>query len=210
MKIAVIGTGNVGVALGKGWADKGHPVVFGTRDPESEKVKNLLAQVGQNSGADTPAEAAAAADVVVLATPWNTTEAVVKGLGDLAGKVIVDATNPIGPNLTVATGEANSGAELVAQAANGGSVVKAFNSTGYNNMANPDYNGQAATMFIAGDDAAAKAKVVQLAEDLGFDVADVGGLAMARHVESMAFVWINLALVQGMGREIAFKLLKRQ
>lgn len=209
MKIAIIGTGNVGVTLGKGWVAKEHTVIFGTRDPESDKIRALLAEMGQNGRADTPAEAAAAAEIVVIATPWNATEAVIKGLGNLAGKVLVDATNPIGPNFSVATGAANSGAELIAQWANSGAVVKAFNSTGYNNMADPLYEGQPATMFIAGDEAQAKAKVTQLAEDLGFDTADVGGLAMARHVESMAFVWIHLALVQGMGREIAFKLMKR-
>lgn len=209
MKIAIIGTGNVGITLGKGWAAKGHEVIFGTRDPQSEKIKNLLAEIGKNSCADSPAEAAAAAEIIVIATPWNATEGVIKSLGDLSGKTIVDATNPIGPNFSVATGEANSGAELIAQWANGGRVVKAFNSTGYNNMADPLYDDKSTTMFIAGDNTQAKAQVTQLAEDLGFDVADVGGLSMAGHVESMAFVWIHLALVQGMGREIAFKLMKR-
>jgi len=87
--------------------------------------------------------------------------------------------------------------------------VKAFNTTGANNMADPIYHGEATTMFICGDDVAAKTAVTQLAQELGFDVADVGNLSKARLLEPLALVWISLAMQQGLGRNIAFKLVRR-
>lgn len=209
MKIAVIGTGNVGRALGTNWASKGHNVIFGSRDPHSEKVREILAAAGPNAGAAGLAEAGAAAEVIVLATPWNTNQQVVESLGDVAGKIIVDATNPIGPGFQLAVGTTTSGAEQLADWAQGARVVKAFNTTGWENMADPIYNGEPATMFICGDDAEAKTVVSGLAADLGFDVADTGPLSTARYVEPLAMVWIHLAIVQKQGRQIAFKIIKR-
>ena len=209
MKIAVIGTGNVGGALGSRWAERGHQVMFGTRNPNSDKVKNLLETAGSNAGAAGIREAGAASDVVVLATPWNTTQQVIESLGDLKGKVLVDAANPIGPGLQLTVGTTSSGAEQVAQWAAGARVVKAFNTTGWENMANPIYEGESSAMFICGDDGEAKATVTQLTEELGFDVVDTGALTMARHLEPLALVWINLAMVQGWGRNFAFKVVKR-
>ena len=124
-------------------------------------------------------------------------------------KIRLDATNPIAPGFQLAVGHTTSGAEQVAGWARGARLVKAFNTTGWNNMVDPDYNGEAATMFICGNDVAAKTAVAQLARDLGFAVADVGDLAAARWLEPMAMVWISLAARQGLGRDIAFKLMRR-
>lgn len=209
MNIAVIGTGNVGGALGTGWAQKGHRVTFGSRDPNSAKIQDLLQSAGPNAQAATVSEAVAGAAVVVLATPWPATEPVIRSAGSLAGKVVVDATNPLGPGLQLTVGTTSSGAEQVAQWAEGAPVVKAFNTTGFENMANPIYDGEPIAMFICGDDAEAKATVTRLAEDLGFEVADTGALAMARNLEPLALVWINLAIVQKWGRNFAFKIVKR-
>ena len=88
-------------------------------------------------------------------------------------------------------------------------MVKVFNTTGANNMESPDYNGVAATMFYCGDDADAKATAARLASDLGFDPVDAGSLEQARLLEPLALLWIRLAYAQGMGRDIAFKLMKR-
>ncbi|MCA9971648.1 MAG: NAD(P)-binding domain-containing protein [Anaerolineales bacterium] len=207
MKIAILGTGNVGQALGGGWARGGHAVLFGTREPAGEKARAVVEAVGGGATAVAHQTAVDAADVVVVATPWAATEALLTGLRGWAGKVLVDATNPIAPGLQLAVGKETSGGELVAGWAPGARVVKAFNTTGYNNMADPVYAGESTTMFIAGDDAAAKATVAALAEELGFDVADVGGLAAARFLEPLALVWIRLA--RGLGREIALKLVRR-
>lgn len=209
MKIAVIGTGNVGRALGTSWALKGHQVIFGSRDPHSQKVAEVLAAAGPKASAATLPEAGAAAEVIVLATPWNGIEQTVEALGDVAGKIIVDATNPIGPGFQLAVGTTSSGAEQVAGWAQGGRVVKAFNTTGWENMADPIYHGEATTMFICGDDAEAKIAVTALAADLGFEVADTGPLSTARYLEPLAMVWIHLAIVQQHGRQMAFKIVRR-
>lgn len=209
MKIAVIGTGNVGRALGTSWASKGHEVIFGSRDPHSEKVSQVLAAAGANASAAGLTEAGAVAEVIVLATPWNTNQQVVEALGDVAGKIIVDATNPIGPGFQLTVGTTTSGAEQMAGWAKEARVVKAFNTTGWENMADPIYHGEPATMFICGDDAEAKTVVSGLAADLGFEVADTGPLATARYLEPLAMVWIHLAIVQKQGRQIAFKIVKR-
>ena len=208
MKIAILGTGNVGRALGTSWAYKGHEVIFGSRDPHSEKVQAMLAAAPQ-AKAMTTQEAAAAAPIIVLATPWNAVASVVTSIQDWTDKILVDCTNPIAPGFKLALGYTTSGAEQVAVWAPGANVVKAYNTTGAENMADPIYNGEAVTMFICGDEAAAKETVLQLTRDLGFDAVDVGPLNMARHLEPLAMLWIKMALVNGMGRNIAFKLVRR-
>lgn len=207
MNIAIIGTGHVGQALASGWVSKGHQVVFGSRDPAGEKAQAAVAATGGKATVQREQAAVQTADVVVLAVPWSATETVVKGLGDLTGKVVIDATNPIGPGFVLAVGKDTSGGELVQTWAVGARVVKAFNTTGYGNMLDPVYHGQSTTMFIAGDDGAAKATVAQLAEELGFDVADLGDLVKSRYLEPLAMAWITLAMTQG--REIALKLVRR-
>ena len=211
MKILIVGAGNVGGTLGRRWAQMGHTVIFGTRDPAAAKIQELVQASGSNSSAtaDLPT-AAKAAELILVATPWNATEATLTTLGDLTGKIVVDATNPIGPGFRLETPAAGSGAAAVQSWASGAQVVKAFNTTGFNNMAEPHYTGESTTMFICGDDAAAKQIVRQLTEELGFDVADVGGLNTAHYLEALAMVWINLAMVQGMGRDIALKLVRRE
>ncbi len=209
MKIGIIGTGNVGSALGKGWAGQGHEVVFGTRQPESEKVQTLLAEMGQGVTAVSIPSAIEQADIIVLATLWNAVSDVAHAVNNWQGKIVIDATNPIAPGFQLAVGHTTSAAEQLATFLPGASVVKAFNSTGAENMVDPRYNGEPTTMFICGDDADAKATVTELAEALGFDVADVGNLEAARFIEPLAMVWINLAFKQGLGRNIAFKLVRR-
>ena len=209
MKIGIIGTGNVGSALGKGWASQGHQILFGTRQPESEKVQRLLAGVGEGGTAVSIPDAIQQANIIVLATPWNVLAQVTQSVANWQDKIVIDATNPIAPGFQLAVGHSTSAAEQLAAHLPGAHVVKAFNTTGAENMADPLYNGEPTTMFICGDDDAAKAIVTQLAESLGFDVADVGNLNAARFLEPLALVWINLAIKQGLGRNIAFKLARR-
>jgi NADPH-dependent F420 reductase len=209
MRIGVIGAGNVGGALGRGWARKGHEVTFGVRHPSDPKLKPLLEETGGK--AVSPAAAAVDAEVVVLATPWEGTEEAVRAMGDqLSGKILFDCTNPLAPNLSGLThGFDTSAAEQVASWAPRARVVKIFNTIGADNMGNPDFNGVAATMFYCGDDPEAKSVGRQLAADLGFDPLDCGNLEQARLLEPLALLWIRLAYLQGMGREIGFKLMKR-
>jgi NADPH-dependent F420 reductase len=210
MHIAVIGIGMVGGTLGRRWAQLGHEVVFGVREPSSQKVGQLLAESGANARAAAVGEAAASADVVVLATPWSGTRDAVRSAGDLAGKVVLDCTNPLKPDFSgLAVGNDTSAAEQVAAWAPGAKVVKVFNTTGFKNMENPLYGDERATMFFCGDDAGAKQVAARLAEELDFDAVDAGPLAEARSLEHLALLWIHLAYVQKMGPGIAFKLLRR-
>lgn len=210
MIVAVIGTGNVGSTLGTRWAQKGHQVVFGSRHPDSDPVRALLRSAGENACSASVAEAAAMGEVVVLAVPWSAARDVVRAAGNLEGKVVVDCTNPIASGLKGLSVEpGTSAAEQIAGWASGARVVKAFNSTGAGNMAHPDFDGQAATMFLSGDDEEAKKVVTQLAADLGFDVCDAGPLYTARFLESLALLWVHLAFAKGLGPDFAFKILTR-
>ena len=209
MNIVIVGSGNVGSALGRGWSKAGHNVTFASRDPDGAKAADLKKD---GFGIAAFAEAARHAEVVVLATPWNAATATVKALGAggaLDGKVLVDATNPLGANLELTLGFDDSAAETIARLATRARVVKAFNTTGANNMANSSYPGGKVVMPLAGDDKAAKETVMRLASDLGFEPVDAGPLTMSRHLEPMAMLWIKLAYAQGLGREIGFALLKR-
>jgi hypothetical protein len=210
MKIGIIGSGHVGGALGTRWAKAGHQVTFGSRDPSAPDMKQLLARSGSNAHAATLQDAAKSGEVLLLSTPWQATKEVVQGLGDLTGKVLIDATNPLLADLSgLALGTTTSAAEQVASWARGAKVVKAFNTVGSNIMENPAFGADKPVLFFCGDDAGAKGKVKQLVDELGFEGVDAGPLAQARLLEPFALLWISLALKYGLGREIAFKLLRR-
>jgi NADPH-dependent F420 reductase len=210
VKIAVLGTGNVGGTLGKRWAAAGHEVVFGSRDPSAEKVQFLVAECGKNAVATSPAEAAKTCGVVLLASPWSTMQAMLGTLGDLAGKVLIDCINPLNETFTGLThGHSVSAAELVASWTPGAKVVKAFNTVSSKVMANPDFNGQPATLFLCGDDADGKRTVSELAACIGFEPVDAGPLINARYLEPLAMLYIHLAVRGGWGSNTAFKIMKR-
>ena len=185
MDIVVVGAGNVGRALAGGWQKTGHGVSFAARNPDDAKSADLRKQGFEVMPV---AGAAQAAEVIVLAVPWDAVATTVPALGPVAGKIIVDATNPLTANLELAIGHTDSAGEMVARLAPHARVVKAFNTTGANNMTDSRYAGGKPMMPIAGDDAEAKAVVMRLAGDLGFEPIDTGPLAMSRHLESMAIV----------------------
>jgi 8-hydroxy-5-deazaflavin:NADPH oxidoreductase len=210
MKIAIIGAGNVGGTLGKGWAKAGHEVVFGVRDTQDAKLQELLATAGARAKATGVREAAASADVIALTVPWSAAQDAVKSIGNLNGKILLDCMNPLKPDLSGLThGFTTSGGEQVASWAPGARVVKIFNTTGAGNMSNPAYPGGPAVMLYCGDDPAAKKVAAQLASDLGFDPYDVGPLQDARLLEPFALTWIHLAAFQKLGTNFAFRLVKR-
>src|SRR5262249_12684999 len=160
MKLAITGAGSVGGTLGAAWAQKaGHEIFFGVRNPQSEKVQALVRSLGGKARAGTAAEAAAFADIIVLATPWNGADAAIRSMGAVSGKIIPDATNPLamGPDgLGLEIGHSTSAGEKVQGWAKGASLFKTLNTTGYGNMADPVFHGVKSVMFVAGDDAAAK------------------------------------------------------
>jgi NADPH-dependent F420 reductase len=207
MKIAVIGTGHVGGALGAGWARAGHAVIFGSRAPDSAEVQQVL-QSANNATTASLQEAARAAEAVVLAVPWGSVLDVLTLINaNISGKVLVDCTNPAKARAEM--DHVASGGEQVAQWAPSARVVKAFNTTGFENMQNPKFGRDVASMFYAGNDEEAKNLVRQLISDLGFDPVDAGPLSQAHALEALASLWGGLAYGQQMGRGIAFRLLRR-
>jgi predicted dinucleotide-binding enzyme len=209
MKIAVLGAGNVGGALGKLWAGRGHEVRFGVPDPGSEKIKTLLASTGGRAQAGSNREAAGASEVVVLSVPWPAAEQAIRDCGDLKSKVVIDCTNPLRPDFKgLAVGTTTSAAEQVA-AWSGAKVVKAFNTIGAGNYGKAEFTGTRADGFYCGDDDAAKDKVKPLIADIGLNSVDVGPLRNARLLEPLAMLWIDLAINQKWGANHAFKLLRR-
>lgn len=210
--IAIIGAGNVGQAVGKNWARKGHKVIYGVRDPNGDRAQAALRASGTNASAAAPHEAAQAADAVLLAVPWTAAGDAVTSLGDLGGKLLMDATNPLamGPDgLSLAIGHSTSGGEQVAAWAKNANVVKTLNQVGAEAMAKPDAFASRPVMFVAGDDDQAKALALTLVGDLGFDARDAGPLSIARLLEPFAMTWIYTALVQGLGRDWAFAITQR-
>lgn len=201
MKVAIIGAGNVGRALGGGWSAT-HDVTYGVPAPDDPKYADLAAPVASN------ADAARAADAVVLCTPWQATERAILDCGDLTGKVVLDCTNPLTPDFaTLEIGHSTSGAERVAVWAPGARVCKAMNQIGAPMMNHPRVPGTP-VMFICGDDEDAKRITVTLVAGLGFEVVDVGELSRARLLEPYALLWIHLALRRGLGTGFAFGLLR--
>lgn len=210
MKIAILGTGNVGVPLGTRWAEAGHQVVFGSRDPEGARVQDILARTNPPMRAALPHLSIEGADVIVLAVPWKQAESVLRSLGDLSGRTIVDCTNPLKHDLSgLDTHGGPSAAEQVALWAPGAHVVKAFNTASTKVMKEPTFDGHRATMFYCGDQPSAKAMVHDLVAEIGFEPVDAGPLSMAHYLESLAMLYIHLAVKQGLGANCAFKILKR-
>jgi hypothetical protein len=209
MKIGILGSGNVGGTLGTRWAKGGHDVVFSSREPDSPKMRELLAGAGKTARAAGTAETAAGADVVLLATPWPATKSVLAEAGDLSGKIVIDAVNPVLPDLSgLALGTTTSAAEQIASWAPRARVVKAFNTVGAAVMANAIVNGQKVVLLYCGDDADAKKVVGQLVGELEFDAVDAGPLTQARVLEPLALLWINLAIKQGFGFHWGFQVVK--
>lgn len=205
MKIAIIGTGHVGGALATKWSKAGHQIYLGVKDLKAFKGKELLQN--PNTSVQPVAEAVSKSDIIVIATPAPVAVAVAQSLGDTTGKIIIDAMNivmgrgPLGFKTT---------SEAILAHTQTKDVVKCFNSTGFNNMLNPLYGNMAIDMFVAGDSEKGKIAAIQLAKDAGFgECYPIGGNDKFELMEQFAWFWINLAMFQGQGREIGFKLLKR-
>lgn len=160
MRIGVLGTGRVGGILGTRWAAKGHTVVFGSRNPESEKAKQLVEKAGQGATVGSFATAARDADVIVLATPFDAAPALLAELGDLGGRPVVDCSNALKPDLSgLVLGGDTSAAEQIAGGAVNGKIVKAFNTVSAATMNQPVYQGHSASLFYCGYDEESKSTV---------------------------------------------------
>ena len=208
--IAIIGTGDVAGALGPEFAMQGHDIVYGSRNPDRDDVRALVARTGGGATATTPAASVVGADIVVMAVPGTAAEAVTAGLDGLSGKIIIDPTNAIegwdGEYLTLVYD--TSTAERIQGAAPGAHVVKAFNTLNWRTMVDPDSSGGPVSIPLVGDSAEAKATVAALVAGMGLEPIDLGPLVYARHVEAMLLVWIHNRYAGGDGPAFDFHLRK--
>lgn len=210
MKIAFIGAGNVGAPLAVHLAQAGHTVVI-AQTREGKEAPAVLAREPALS-AQPAAEAIAGAEVVFLATPFGANATVLPPLADaLAGKILVDCTNPVGPGLSHGLASAKSGSALVQSLAPGARVVKAFTIYGFENLEDPHYPGFGVrpAMLFCGDDARAKAEVGTLIEQCGFEPVDVGGLVQALHLEHMTLMWVRMVRAGGHSPHLVWAALRR-
>lgn len=207
MRIFIIGAGAVGQAVGRRWLDIGHDVFYGLRDPLDPRYAALPA------GRKMTVDSVHNADVIVVATPWSAALYVVSTLSnELRGRIVIDCTNPLtrGPHgLALAFGHDSSGAEELARRAPGAHVFKTLNQTGAENIADAGTYHPRPVMFVAGDDASGKARVLDLVGELAFEAVDAGPLVAARLLEPLAMLWIELALKRSQGRTMAFALVRQ-
>ena len=204
MTIAIIGAGNVGGALATQWQKAGHTILVGARDAASPKVQQITASLPGVRVMSIP-EAAQAADVLLVATPPQFAEDLARQMGPLDDKVLIDATN------SVRTRPENYPTAYHAfSALTKADTVKCFNTTGFENMQNPRYGDQALDLVMSGDSPRAKSVARELALDAGFgECYDFGGADKVVLQEQFALAWINLAIMQGQGRDIGVKWLRR-
>lgn len=215
MKIGILGSGDVGQALGTGLAKLGHEVKLGTRSPESDKLKAWLARSGGKTSVGTFADAASFGELVILATLWTGTENALRVAKHehFAGKIVVDTTNPLlfnseGLPPKLAAGHSDSAGEQVQRWLPKSHVVKAFNTVGNAHMVNPHFPGGPPDMFICGNDAKAKQVVTDLLKSLGWPVIDLGGIESSRYLEPLAMIWVTYGFRTGSWNH-AFKLLRK-
>jgi len=211
MRITILGAGNVGGALGKGWARAGHSIAYGVPNPADAKHRPV-AQAAGGASLGTVAEAVRGADVIVLAIPYGAAGEALAACGDLAGRTVIDATNPLrmGPNgLELAVGHTGSGGEHVALLAKGAAVFKTLNQIGFEGMLEARAFPVPPVMFVAGDDDARKPAVLGLVSELGFNAVDAGGIVQSRLLEPMAMLWIHMAINRKIGRDMAFAYVAR-
>ncbi|MFL5275242.1 MAG: NADPH-dependent F420 reductase [Myxococcales bacterium] len=188
-KIGVIGDGNVGSALARGLKRAGHDV---------RPVGNDKAKIRETAGW---------AETVILAVPFKALDDVVQTAGEaLSGKTVIDVTNALNPDMSLAIGFNTSGAEELQKKLPKARVVKSFNTVFAKNMETGKLGGEPISAFVAGDDQGAKATVLQLAREIGFDAIDCGPLQNARHLEPLGVLNIHLGYGAKMGTDIGFKL----
>jgi predicted dinucleotide-binding enzyme len=212
MRIAILGTGVVGNALGKAFVTLGCEVKMGARDAQNEKAAAWAREMGAKASVGTFADAAQFGEVIVLATLGVANESALEAAGaaNLEGKILIDTTNPLdfskgSPNLAVVGND--SGGERVQRLMPDALVVKAFNTVGAPLMFRPKLPGGPPDMFICGNDAGAKTKVGELLKAFGWGVIDIGGIEGSRYLEAMCMTWI-LSGTRGKNWNQAFKMLK--
>ena len=190
-RIAIIGTGDVGAALGPEFAALGQEIIYGSRDPERDSVQALVNRTGNNASAAMPTESVVNADIVVLAVPGRLAESITADLGDLSGKIIIDPTNNYIRDGVPRLATDTSNGEAIQAAAPDAHVVKAFNTLSWRQMVDPGSSGGPVSIPLVGNNAEAKEKVAEIVSGMGLEPMDLGPIQNARHVEGMLVLWIQ-------------------
>jgi 8-hydroxy-5-deazaflavin:NADPH oxidoreductase len=210
MKIAIIGSGNVGSVLGRRLAAAGHHICFASRTPDSERMAAIIADCPPRCEASYLQPAVTGADVVIYAAPYQEAELIFSAVDDFHGAVLIDCTNPLNAEFDgLVLGHNDSAAEQIARLAPTARVVKSFNTSSVATLADPRYDDTEATQFYCGDDAEAKHIVAELIDQLDMEPVDAGPLKNARYLEATAMLYIHLAVRGGWGGNCALKILRR-
>jgi predicted dinucleotide-binding enzyme len=204
MKIGVLGAKAIGGTLGGKWVRAGHQVRFGVRHVDNPQVRALVEELGENASVGSVAQAIAFGDVVVFAIPGQAMDETIQShAGALNGKVVIDVANKMGG------GVMNSAATFGAYAPQA-AVFRAFNNIGWENFESPVFDGIQADLFYCGNNGMAKTAVEELIRAVGLNPVYVGDLDKVGLVDAITSLWFALAYEQGMGRHLAFKLLRGQ
>lgn len=198
MNIGIIGTGNLGRALGGSLTSAGHAVTYGVREPNSADQASVSSVFQSN-------------EVILLAVPFEAIPDVIASAGNIRhGLIVVDCANPVSKDFSGLSLSRTSSAEITAALLPSARVVKSFNCVGAEISADSRFDNGPATMFVAGDDAEAVQEVMGLADDIGYQPLNAGPLIQSRHLESLAWLWISMAYKYGHGGNFAFKVIERR
>jgi predicted dinucleotide-binding enzyme len=216
MKVGIIGSGVVGQALGKAFAELGNQVMLATRDPNSGKVHDWITKTGKGVMAGTFEETVRFGEILVVCSLFRAVQDIIKlaGKDNFKGKIVIDTTNPIADEppvngvLKYTTGNRESAGELIQKWLPDSYVLKAFNSVGNNLMFRPKFEEGQPTMFICGNNSEAKNKVTQILKDFGWDVMDSGSIEASNALEGLCIIWCARGFLEGQWNH-AFKLLKK-
>lgn len=202
MNIAVIGTGKMGLTLAERCRVAGHEVLLGSRDPAGRQPTIELPVT-------TMIEAVTASEIVAFAFPWHALTDVLREVGNLRGKIVLDAINPFMSSGSLAIGHKTSAGEIIQHELPRAEVVKAFNHIHWQILADPHFGGERPDLFYCGDYSRGKRLVAGLAEQLGFRPIDAGPMKQARALEPLAYLWMQMAYNYGHGPDFAFKIIER-
>lgn len=212
MRVGILGSGDVGKALARGFVSRGHHVTIGSREPA--KLADFAREHGDRLSSANFEQTATVAELAVVATLFSGTQSALQMAGpqNFAGKVVIDATNPLkfepGKPPALSLSGNDSAGESIQRWLPDARVVKAFNTVGNAHFVGPHFPGGPPTMFVAGNDDAAKNKVAQIAESFGWEVVDAGPIQASRYLEALAMLWIDYGIHTGTFQH-AFKLLRK-
>lgn len=208
MKLAILGTGKMGSAIGKRLACTGYEIVYGSREPQLNMDK--FADYG-NISVSSYQDACRQCEAAIVAVPWaHTLPLLISQRENLEGKVVVDLTNPLSADIShLVVPTMSSAAELIAGTLEKSMIVKAFNGITADNFPTPNFSGETAQVFFCGDAAEAKAVAKALINACGYQAEDCGALSNARYLEALAMLWLQLAFWEDKGSDFSFRMVQK-